>query len=147
MTSEKNESGWKSGLQEVSDPSYRKVLIKKWNTCMPTSSSPHVAARGNPEPPPEKIVIFSQSFFFHFCTLEMGTFPKHVQKPNLSVFEPTWWKSDFKGFIKIDLKFWIVVFRMKYTVFNFQQNWFWTHPFWTRCFLFLLGIKNWTLFP
>ena len=42
-----------------------------------------------PAPAPRKKWCFGGNLqIFHFCTLEMGTFPKHVQKPNLSVFEP-----------------------------------------------------------
>ena len=58
----------------------------------------------------------------HLCTPNWAKFKTRLQKLELSACEPTWQKHDFSGFMKTDFKFYIVVFRMKYSVFHFQQN-------------------------
>ena len=80
-------------VENLSDPAYKKFLIRhterswsKFETRVCRDQLVHIRP---PAPAPRKKWCFGGNLqIFHFCTLEMGTFPKHVQKPNLSVFEP-----------------------------------------------------------
>ena len=94
VTSEKFGSGWGSGLQSLLNrptkrlepASNRRSSRNHKGVCR--DQLVHIRP---PAPAPRKKWCFGGNLpGFHFCTLEMGTFPKHVQKPNLTVFAPTW---------------------------------------------------------
>ena len=116
VTSEKFGSGWGSGLQS---------LLNRPTKCLEPASNRRSSRNHKsvcrdqlvhirpPAPAPRKKWCFGGNLqIFHFCTLEMGTFPKHVQKPNLSVFEPTWQKRGLTGFMTVVFSFYFGVIKI-----------------------------------
>ena len=109
MTSEKIGSGWGTGLQSVLNRPTKRLepasrpRSSRNDWCVCRDQLVHIRL---PAPAPEKSGVLAAIFFFStFAPPNWVHFWKRLQKPKLSVFEPTWRKREFNGFIKVTLKF------------------------------------------
>ena len=102
VTSEKIESGWGTGLQSVLNRPTKRLeptsrpRSSRNDWCVCRDQLVHIRL---PAPAPEKSGVLAAIFFFStFAPPNWVHFWKQLQKPRLSVFEPTWRKHDLYWF-------------------------------------------------